>query len=239
MSIAAQADMRVDRAIVYFEPDKPPRQDIVVSNLDDEDLFLQVEVIEVHNPGRANEKRTVVRDLDKIGFIASPVKSIVAPQSRRLIRLINLKEPSNQEKIYRVTFKPVASEFEANRTILRLLVAYQSLVIVRPENPTVDVVSTRSGDVLTLKNRGNANVYLQDGVACAGEEWREEDYKNLRDGKDEAKKKDLEARRAKCSENKDVRLYAGNSIDIDMSGGKEFVRYTFNYSDKHKTKIFR
>lgn len=160
------ADMRVDRAIVYFEPDAPPRQDVEVSNLSDENLFLKVEVLEVTNAGTAKEERRLVSDLESIGFIASPANSIIPPNGRRSIRLLNLREPDNEERIYRVTFKPVLPELTAQTNAVKLLVAYQSLVVIRPQTIDIDVRSENDDDGLRLSNNGNANVFLQDGQAC-------------------------------------------------------------------------
>ena len=48
---SAFAAMQLSNAIVFFEPDKPPRQDITIYNPDKENLYVKVELIEVKNPG--------------------------------------------------------------------------------------------------------------------------------------------------------------------------------------------
>jgi P pilus assembly chaperone PapD len=197
------ADMRIDRAIVYFDADEAPRQDVEVSTLSAENLYLQVDVEEVINPGTEKEERRQVKDLEDMGFIASPVKSIVPPNGKRRIRLLNLKGPQDSEKIYRVTFKPVAKEFKADQSMLKLLVAYQSLVIVRPAAGKADVQAQREGQRLMISNAGKSNVYLENGQACrpGGEDCRQVGGR---------------------------RLYAGNLHSIDVSDGRSEVSYTLN-----------
>lgn len=210
---AAIADMRIDRAIVYFDAEQTPRQDVEVSNQADDNLYLQVDVEEVVNPGLANEKRETITDFEKLGFIASPVKSIVAPHGKRRIRLLNLKGPGELEKIYRVTFKPVAKKFKANTSKLKLLVAYQSLVIVRPTDAKAQIDVVRKGSSIALHNSGNANVYLEDGKAC-----------------------DKSGKNCRALEGK--RMYADNRYELDVSDGKTQISFTLNNGKKSKTKIF-
>lgn len=207
LSSSVIAEMRIDRAIVYFEPDQMPRQDVEVSNLGAENLYLQVDVEEVINPGTDQESRRQVKDLDKMGFIASPVKSIVPPNGKRRVRLLNLKGPQDEEKIYRVTFKPVAKEFKAEQSMLKLLVAYQSLIIVRPKQGKADIQAHRQGQQLTLNNLGKANVYLENGEAC------------LPGGED-------------CREVPGRRMYAGNQHVIQIEDGRSEISFTLNDGKK-------
>ncbi len=219
-SMPTNADMRVDRAIVYFEPDAPPRQDVEVSNLSDENLFLQVEVLEVSNAGTEQEQRTLVTDLDSIGFIASPANSVIPPKGRRNIRLLNLREPGDQERIYRVTFKPVLPELSAQTNAIKLLVAYQSLIIIRPKNVDIDIASESKTDGLLLSNNGNANVFLQNGRAC-------------------------HTASKECFDLPSKRLYAGNSWTVSdgksnnrLSRDEYEISYVLNSGRKQISRTF-
>ncbi|MFK7732407.1 MAG: fimbria/pilus periplasmic chaperone [Pseudomonadales bacterium] len=214
------ADMRVDRAIVFFEPDAPPRQDVEVSNLSDQTLFLKVEVLEVSNAGTDQEQRRLVTDLESIGFIASPANSVIPPKGRRNIRLLNLREPGDDERIYRVTFKPVLPELTAQTNAIKLLVAYQSLIIIRPKNVDIDVASETNTDGLRLSNNGNANVFLQNGRAC-------------------------HTASKECVDLPSKRLYAGNSwtVNSGASEGKlnseEYeISYVLNSGKNQISKTF-
>lgn len=219
-SMPTNADMRVDRAIVYFDPDAPPRQDVEVSNLSDENLFLKVEVLEVSNAGTEQEQRRLVTDLDAIGFIASPANSVIPPKGRRSIRLLNLREPDDQERIYRVTFKPVLPELTAQTNAIKLLVAYQSLIIIRPKNIDIDIASESRTDGLLLSNNGNANVFLQNGRAC-------HTTSNV------------------CFDLPSKRLYAGNSWTVSdgknnnsLSGDEYEISYVLNSGKKQISRTF-
>ena len=68
----AHADMYVDRSIVIFEKDSQAREDIKVSNSGDENIYVQVEVLQVINPGAENEERVKITDPDKLKLIATP-----------------------------------------------------------------------------------------------------------------------------------------------------------------------
>ncbi|MEM8501193.1 MAG: fimbria/pilus periplasmic chaperone [Pseudomonadota bacterium] len=219
-SIPTHADMRVDRAIVYFDPDAPPRQDVEVSNLSDENLFLQVEVLEVRNAGTEQEQRKLVTDLDSIGFIASPANSVIPPKGRRNIRLLNLREPDDQERIYRVTFKPVLPELTARTNAIKLLVAYQSLIVIRPKKIDIDIASESNTDGLLLRNNGNANVFLQNGRAC-------------------------HTASKECFDLPSKRLYAGNSWTVsvgernnNLSSDEYEISYVLNSGKKQISRTF-
>ena len=78
-SSQALATMSLDRMIVYFKPNQLPRQDVVVSNPDKENLYLQTEVYNVVNPGTQQEERIRVTDPKDIKLLATPGKAIIPP----------------------------------------------------------------------------------------------------------------------------------------------------------------
>ncbi len=162
----AVASMSLDRVIVYFKPDELPRQDIVVSNPASENLYLQTEVYNVVNPGTEQEDRIRVTDPSEIKLLATPGKAIIAPNGRKTVRLVSLETPKDRELVYRVTFRPVVGELEAQQTAIKLLVAYQALVFVRPQNPQYKVAATVGNDKITFTNSGNMNVVLRNGQYC-------------------------------------------------------------------------
>ncbi|MGB1270632.1 MAG: fimbrial biogenesis chaperone, partial [Endozoicomonas sp.] len=160
------ATMSLDRMIVYFKPDKLPRQDVIVSNPDKENLYLQTEVYKVVHPGTDKEERIRVTDPSAVKLLATPNKAIIPPNSRKTVRLVSLETPADKELVYRVTFRPVVGDLEAKRTAIKLLVAYQTLVFVRPKNPEYKVAASVSKGAMRFTNSGNINVVLRNGKYC-------------------------------------------------------------------------
>lgn len=199
----ASGNMLLDRMIVYFEPGNQPRQDIRVTNVSDDNLFLQTEIYKVVNPGAENEERIRITNPDDMKLLATPQKSIVAPRGRRTVRLVNLETPKDTEDVYRITFRPVTGDVEANQNAIQLLIAYQALIFVRPENPVYEVTAKRDGNKVTFTNKGNSNVILRNGEQCSGAE-QEGDCVEITSG---------------------GRIYAGQSLTLDLPGKGELVRF--------------
>lgn len=61
-------------------------------------------------------------------------------------------------------------ELEAQQTAIKLLVAYQALVFVRPQNPEYKLAATVNNGKMTFTNSGNMNVVLRNGKYCISEE---------------------------------------------------------------------
>ena len=130
-SVHSNAEIFVDRAIVRLGPETSNREDIKVINNDDEVSYVQVEVLEVRNPGTEQEERVTVTDPDKIKLIASPSKLMIPAKSQKLVRVVNLDPGANEERIYRVNITPVLPPLQENKgSVVRIVVAYQSDVIV-------------------------------------------------------------------------------------------------------------
>ena len=147
--------------LLIFTANSPLQNDVQIANTSEtETLFVNVEVLEVTAPGTPEETRIVADDPSQIGLIATPDRVILPPGSRRLVRLVNLFPAEKEERIFRVNFTPVAGEFEAEQSTVRLMVGYQALVIVRPNTTETQLVGSREGNILTLENKGNTNVYL-------------------------------------------------------------------------------
>ena len=203
------AQLAVDRIIVDFTEDSPNRNDVQLINTSKtETLFINVEVLEVTEPGTDKEKRVVADDPSKIGLIASPNRVILPPGNRRLVRLVNLFPTEDQERIFRVNFTPVAGESGSGG--IKVLVGYQALIIVRPEETVFDLVGKREGNTLTLINNSNTNVYLSNIQQC--------DDKASED----------------CTNYVENRLYPGNTWKLDLTGKGTLSFNADDGSDSHK-----
>ncbi len=221
LSAAANASMSLNRVIVHFDSDKAPREDIVVTNPDDEPLYLQTEVYQVENPGEANEKLVQITDPDKMKLLVAPQKTIIPPGTRKTVRLVSLETPEDEEAVYRVTFKPVVGDLEATQTAIKILIAYQALIFVRPDEAVYDVQAQREGEKLTFTNQGNINVVLRNGYYCANKNFKREECAEL---------------------SQSVRLYAGQqwlaTLPETASGGTGEVRYGMFDGTNERQQIF-
>ena len=210
--------MLLDRMIVYFEPGQQPRQDIRVTNVGEDNLYLQTEVYKVINPGEENEERVRVTDPDKMTLLTTPQKSIVRPKGQRSVRLVNLETPKEKEAVYRITFRPVTADVASQneQNAIQLLIAYQALIFVRPEQPVYKIVAKRVGEEVVFTNEGNSNVVLRNGEQC-----------------------DTGDATGNCSDITEARrVYAGQSISLKLPGDGRFVKMGVYDGSNESRQVF-
>lgn len=163
---SAPATMVVDRNILHFGPTDPASHDVTVTNRGREPLFIDVEVLEVLDPGSPTESRVPVAPDADVALLVSPGKLALAPGQQRLLRVVNLSGNDVRERVFRVTLRPVPAPARAEQSGIRVFVAYQLLVIVAPDDPRAELHSHRHDGRLIVENRGNANVLLHSGRQC-------------------------------------------------------------------------
>lgn len=163
----SHADIFVDRAIVRLGAGAATREDVKVINNGGDVGYVQVDVFEVRNPGTEQEERVKVTDPDAVKLIASPSKLMIPANSQKLVRIVNLDPAATGERIYRINITPVLPPLEQEEgSVVRIVVAYQLLVIVDPVQPEESLDITRSGYRLAVHNNGNTNVLFSDGKQC-------------------------------------------------------------------------
>ncbi|SDJ67298.1 fimbria/pilus periplasmic chaperone [Microbulbifer yueqingensis] len=165
----ALAAMSLDKIIVYLTDQPNSRDDIVVSNPDAENLYLQTEIYRVDNPGQPDEKRVRVVDPKEFKLLVNPARAVLAPGEQKRFRLMSLERDLETEKVYRVTFKPVVGDVKTDRTALKILVAYQALVFVQPPEGRYRLGLSRAGDQWQLQNTGSVNVEVAEIQHCRDE----------------------------------------------------------------------
>ena len=164
------AAMSLDKIILYLEDKPNSREDIVVTNPDNETLYLQTEIYRVDNPGQPDEKRVRVVDPKDFKLLVSPSKAVIPSGEQKRFRLMSLERGLDKEKVYRVTFKPVVGDIKSDRTALKILVAYQALIFVQPESAQYKLSLEKSdGNKLAIANNGNVNVEVSDIQYCKAE----------------------------------------------------------------------
>ena len=204
-SAGARAEMQLDRSILVFDADSPPRQDVEVRNTGGEILYLDTEILVVEAPGTDAETRRPVLDPDAAGVLITPARAVLPPGGRQLLRIVLLDDPPEVDRIYRINVRPVVPPLEADQTAVKVVVAYQLLVIQRPLDPSPGLTWTREGHTITFRNDGNTNVLLFNGRQCDG------------------------ASESSCRELPDARrIYAGTSwrLDLPFDAPVEFTAAT-------------
>ena len=166
----AFAGIFVDRSIVTFDRESASRQDVRITNDDaEEPAYVQVEVLTVRNPGTDQEAQVRETDPERMQLLATPEKMIIPPGGQKLVRIVNLEPGSEDERIYRINVTPILPPLqeEVEGNLVRVVVAYQLLVIVPPELPQASWKAERKGQQLSFTNTGNTNVLLHTGRQCA------------------------------------------------------------------------
>jgi len=162
---AARADMVLSEVIVNL-PAGEVRKEIIVSNTGEDVLFITANLSEVVDPGLPSERRIEHDDPEAAGLIVTPNRIIVQPGQRKTLRIANIGETPARDRVYRLMVNPSVGDIGADSTMLRVLVAYDVLVVVEPVEPAFELDWKRDGTNLVLTNRGNSNVLLQDGMLC-------------------------------------------------------------------------
>ncbi len=163
----ASAGIYLDKIVVEFDPDGLPREDIVVFNDDTNDnAYIDITIHEVINPGLPNEERILVENPQDANLLITPAKMVVAPGSKSQVRLVSLNQDSPVDQIFRVTFTPVLAPFADEGSAVRIVVAYQALVIVPPKNAEAKLSYEKGDGVLTFRNDGNSYIKLENGQIC-------------------------------------------------------------------------
>lgn len=185
----ASAELVISQLVVELKPGTKVREDIEIVNEGPERTYVAVEPSEIVRAGLPSEERWQEPDPEKLGLLVSPSRAILEPGQRKLVRVAAIGIVPERERVYRVTVRPVVGDVAANQSGLKLLIGYDLLVLVRPAEARSNIVATRSGSTLTLRNDGNSSVELVDGKHCnissqcrqlsgkrlyAGAEWRQE-----------------------------------------------------------------
>ncbi len=211
-AVHAAGSMYLNRSIVLFQPGQPPRDDVLVINSEEEVLYVSLDVFELINPGTEQEERIQNSDPQQAGLIATPNKLIVPPLGRKPVRIVSLKQDAT-EHIYRINVTPILPPLDdAQTSIVRVIVAYQLLVIVQPEQPVEDLQVRREAGELKFHNLGNTNVLLSEGLQCDGQG-------------------------GSCIDLPTKRIYAGNEFTVALPYGTP-VNYKLTSIDATRQETF-
>ncbi|NOR79239.1 MAG: hypothetical protein GQ529_00160 [Methyloprofundus sp.] len=203
------AGMSINKAVIDFSVNTPKLTDLLVSNTGDEILYAKVEIFEIVNPGMKNEQRILQKPPENMDIIVTPNRVAVPVGSKKMLRFMNLKSAETKERIYRVHIAPVAGEFIAEQSGVKVLFAYDVLVIGRPIQPIANLTINRVGKHLTIHNSGNTNILLYNGKQCQQEQQP-------------------------CHDLPVKRMYAGASWELDLPLDKALNYIQLGFDNKSK-----
>ena len=212
LTVPAHGELVLSDLVVELQPGKSSRKDIELWNNSDEPAYVEVAPAEIVNPGQASETRIQELNPERLGLLVSPNRLILEPGQHKVIRVAAIMQPTNNERIYRVTVKPVAGDITGDQSGLKLLVGYDVLAIVRPSSPVPVINASREGRNLVIRNDGNSSAELLNGKQCR------------LGGKD-------------CATLPGKRLYAGANWRVTLEGD-EPVEYSVKIGDKVSTVRF-
>ena len=210
----SNADMVLNKSILYFEQGEPNQQDVEIENVGTEPLYIKVEPKMVLDPGTEKQKRQSYDDPTKAGLLVSPNKLVIKPGGRKLVRFVNLNPNPIEEHVYRVGISPVVGDLVSEQSGVKIVIGYEVLVLVHAANSKPELQHKRTGKHLEIKNIGNKNILLREGLQCLDEEINEEDCEHI-PGK---------------------RLYPGNEWQVELPRDMP-VKFLVNSGQKNSIEI--
>lgn len=164
----AHAKIALSNVIVDFHQGAERHKDITITNISKETLYINVSVKEVVNPGLESEERVELKKGDASHLIVSPRRMVLKASERKTIRLVSRAKDLTEDKVYRVHVSPVVGKVKATQNMLKIMIAYDMLIIFRPNEMKPSFSATRTGKNITFKNTGNTNILLREGAQCPG-----------------------------------------------------------------------
>jgi P pilus assembly chaperone PapD len=210
-SAPASAQLSINRLWVDLDSGRSPRADLVIRNDSHDRYYVSVSPYEVTAPGTPQEARQEIADPDQLGLLVTPNRLILEPGATRAIRVVSLNSNLTRDRVYRVLIRPQVGAIHAEAApadtrdvAIKILAAYEVLVVARPRDPHPEVTARRAADHVTLTNSGNSNVLLFDGRVCPAAVSDPGTDQNCRS---------IDA----------TRLYAGASFDVPLQSPGEVL----------------
>ncbi len=163
----ARAEFIINNAIIEFLPGAEAQQDIELASKSDKNDYIDTEINEIINPGSDQETRRKLKNAANESILVTPNKTVLTAGSRKILRFILLQPHGDHERIYRVAVKPVVNELEHIEKVgLKILIGYEILVIVRPNEIKSAYNAKRNGKIISIHNTGNSSVLFQASQQC-------------------------------------------------------------------------
>lgn len=163
----AHASLALDRVIVDLASDQPARADIELTNEGEERMYVAVEPFEILHPDTERQQRIELDLGSEDALFVSPRRLILEPGEKRLVRIAAIGARPPIERTFRVRIRPVVGEVVGEDDGLKLLVGYDTLVLLRPASLTGQLDVQRKDDVIWIRNTTNTSYEFFDGKACS------------------------------------------------------------------------
>ncbi|MFN3228592.1 MAG: molecular chaperone [Asticcacaulis sp.] len=161
----AHGQIAVDKAVVILS--KEPKAQIIVSNASQQRAFVDIAARRIETPGEAEERPLESSDPEQVGLLASPNRLVLEPGERRSVRINLLGGKAAADRVWRVLVREVTGPDEAQGLAIRTTLAYDVLVIERPDAPKAILATRRTSEGLVVTNTGNTFLVLDRGQACS------------------------------------------------------------------------
>ena len=171
---AANAQISVNRSVIEFT-DQQRIQDIEVLNTGRGKVYLDLSVAEIVDPEADEPRRVEFDDPRSAPVLVSPRQLLVPPRTRKRVRVIMREGAPRSDRIFRLAITPytgkariMPKEGVEKTSAVRVLVAYDLLLIARPSELRPAVAVKRDDKSIVFRNEGNTNVLLRRIVQCEG-----------------------------------------------------------------------
>jgi len=204
--------------VVDFNDPKTKFIDVPVYNVNEDGskAYVKTSVLEVLNPGTKDESRIEVAKNQKQSLIVSPQKMVIPFKGQKNIRLVSLYNDLQKDKVFRVRVEPIIAKVESTaKRAVKVLIAYEALIIVRPSQIKPSLEGKREGNKIFFKNTGNTSILVRGATQCP--------TNNLDPDK--------------CKEIPGFRLYSGNSYEVDLPFDSK-VDFAVNFGNNSETRSF-
>ena len=164
-STPAAAQISVSEMVVDLKPDQP-LHDLVVGNVGDEIAYVQIDIIEILNPGTPEQSYIEGRPAAEAGLLTTPNRLVLNPGERAVVRIAPIERLTDRDRVYWVRVKPVVGAVESEQSVIHVLFGYDVLTIVRPPTATPSYTIERVGNRITARNDGNTMIEFAYGEQC-------------------------------------------------------------------------
>jgi len=161
----ALAQISVSEMVVDILPERP-LHDLVVGNVGTEIAYVQIDVIEILDPGTPEQSFIEGQNANAAGLLTTPSRLVLNPGDRALVRIAPITRLTDRDRVYWVRVRPVVGALESQESVIHVLFGYDVLTIVRPELVNIAYTVERVGNRIHAVNNGNTMVELGYGEQC-------------------------------------------------------------------------
>jgi P pilus assembly chaperone PapD len=139
-------------------------QNIVVDNKGNQVTYVAVKVKKITGINTPNRKEVLIAKPSEEGLFISPMKLILKPKQKKLIRVVWNKGIPDKDVVFLVEVSEVKKK-TAERQVKSI---FATSVVIHAKNGKPDVVAKRIGKDITITNEGNTSAKVSSISQCDG-----------------------------------------------------------------------